>query len=307
MPEPTAMPPRQGPNALHARALQATARRWLDAGAPCVVVQVEHIRGSTPREAGARMLVRLPAAGPDHEPAVQGTIGGGHLEWQAIELARQALRETPTGAHPTAWQQAFPLGPALGQCCGGVVTLAFAPLTPTLLDSWSLPPPRFHLELHGAGHVGQAIVRLLADLDCTVRWIDERPDVEHDDGDTPGLPSAEALAALPAHITFVATDAADAEVANAPPGACHLVLTHRHDLDLRIIHAVLRRGDFAFAGLIGSQTKRARFLHRLAQQGVNEAVLARLTCPIGLPGLDGKEPAVIAIAVVAQLLLHTHG
>lgn len=305
LPEQHPMPPRQGPSALHARALRATARRHIEAGVPCVVVRVDHIKGSTPREVGARMLVSLPSRGRASTATVQGTIGGGHLEWQAIELAREALRKAPSGTQPAPWQQTFPLGPTLGQCCGGVVTLAFEPLTETLLTDWQLPPARFHLELHGAGHVGQAIVRLLADIDCTVRWIDERPDAEHDDGDTPGLPSAEALAALPAHITFVETDAADTEVAEAPPGACHLVLTHRHDLDLRIVHAVLRRGDFAFAGLIGSQTKRARFLHRLAEQGVDDGALARLTCPIGLPGLTGKEPAVIAIAVVAQLLQRT--
>lgn len=302
MPESLPTPPRQGPSALHARALRATARRHIASRTPCVVVRVDHIKGSTPREAGTRMLVCLPSPGHAPTATVQGTIGGGHLEWQAIELAREALRKAPPGVQPAPWQQTFPLGPTLGQCCGGVVTLAFEPLTETVLADWQLPPARFHLELHGAGHVGQAIVRLLADIDCTVRWIDERPDAEHDDGDTPGLPSADALAALPAHISFVETDAADAEVAEAPPGACHLVLTHRHDLDLRIVQAVLQRGDFAFAGLIGSQTKRSRFLHRLAEQGVDEGTLARLTCPIGLPGLSGKEPAVIAIAVVAQLL-----
>lgn len=300
-----AWPPRRGPSALHARTLRDTASRWLAAGVPALVVRVADIRGSTPREAGTRMLVPRPGHALDGDigPAlsVQGTIGGGHLEWQAIELAREALRADHAGVLPSAWEKTFPLGPTLGQCCGGVVHLVFEPLTEATLADWSLPPPRFHLELHGAGHVGQAIVHLLADIDCTVRWIDERPgEVPADDA--PGLPSPEALAALPAHIQFVSTDAADAEVAEAPAGACHLVLTHRHDLDLRIITAVLRRGDFAFAGLIGSQTKRARFLHRLEEQGLAADVLARLTCPIGLPGLTGKEPAVIAISVVAQLL-----
>ena len=110
------------------------------------------------------------------------------------------------------------------------------------------------------------------------------------------------LAALPEHITWLPTEAAEREVADAPADACHLVLTHRHDLDLKIIDAVLRRADFRFAGLIGSQTKRARFLHRLAEQGIEPDTLERLTCPIGLPDIQGKEPAVIAIAVVAQLL-----
>jgi len=279
-------------NSLSARALRRTAEHWLAQQRVAIVVCVEAIKGSTPRGTGTRMLVS--------QDGVDGTIGGGHLEWQAIDLARHALQELP--ARPPSgpgWTRTFPLGPTLGQCCGGVVTLRFDWLDEHALASWTLPPPRFHLELHGAGHVGQAIVRLLMDLDCTVRWIDERADDA-----TPGLPSADMLANLPPHIQWLDTEAAEREVLDAPAGACHLVLTHRHDLDLRIIHAVLQRGDFAFAGLIGSQTKRARFLHRLAEQGIPPETLSRLSCPIGLPGLEGKEPAVIAISVVAQLLQH---
>lgn len=283
-------------SSLSARALRRTAEQWLAAGRHALVISVDEIKGSTPRGTGTRMLVSA--------SEVDGTIGGGHLEWQAIDLARHALQEN---AQATAdWTRTFPLGPTLGQCCGGVVTLRFSPLNDATLASWTLPPPRFHLELHGAGHVGQAIVRLLLDLDCTVRWIDERaegatlPPIEQ-----PGLPSAEMLASLPPHIQWLDTEAAEQEVVDAPPQACHLVLTHRHDLDLRIIDAVLRQGDFAFAGLIGSQTKRVKFLHRLTAQGIPPDTLNRLTCPIGLPGLEGKEPAVIAIAVVAQLLQYT--
>ena len=288
------------------RHLRHVAAQWLAAGRPALVVRVHAIRGSTPREAGVRMLVGGgELSGQSGE--VMGTIGGGHLEWQAIDLARKALAEAHSAKQPlAAWQQTFALGPTLGQCCGGSVDLAFEPLTDATLQAWALPPPRFHLELHGAGHVGQAIARLLADIDCTVRWVDERADTAETCGaDAPGLPTPQALAALPPHIQFVSTEQAEAEVADAPPGACHLVLTHRHDLDLRIIHAVLQRGDFAFAGLIGSQTKRAKFLHRLQAMGVSDDAIARLTCPIGLPELPGKEPAVIAISVVAQLLQRT--
>ena len=296
-------------NALNARHLCHVAAQWLAAGRSALVVRVHAIRGSTPREAGVRMLVGGGEQG-GQSGEVLGTIGGGHLEWQAIDLARKALAEahasSPTHKPLAAWQQTFALGPTLGQCCGGSVDLAFEPLTETTLQAWTLPAPRFHLELHGAGHVGQAIVKLLADIDCTVRWVDERADTaETCDADAPGLPTPQALAALPPHIQFVSTEQAEAEVADAPPGACHLVLTHRHDLDLRIIHAVLQRGDFAFAGLIGSQTKRAKFLHRLQAMGVSDDAIARLTCPIGLPELPGKEPAVIAISVVAQLLQTT--
>lgn len=293
-------------SALSSRHLRHVAAQWLAAGRPALVVRVHAIRGSTPREAGVRMLV----GGGEHSGQsgdVLGTIGGGHLEWQAIDLARKALAEAHSAKQPlAAWQQTFALGPTLGQCCGGSVDLAFEPLADATLHAWALPAPRFHLELHGAGHVGQAIARLLADIDCTVRWVDERADTAETCGaDAPGLPTPQALAALPPHIQFVSTEQAEAEVADAPPGACHLVLTHRHDLDLRIIHAVLQRGDFAFAGLIGSQTKRAKFLHRLQAMGVSDEAIARLTCPIGLPELPGKEPAVIAISVVAQLLQRT--
>ncbi len=296
--------------ALSAHHLRHVAAQWLAAGRPALVVRVHAIRGSTPREAGVRMLVGGDEQGVEVLGPVLGTIGGGHLEWQAIDLARKALAEAHTAASPkkplAAWQQTFALGPTLGQCCGGSVDLAFEPLTDATLQAWTLPAPRFHLELHGAGHVGQAIVKLLADIDCTVRWIDERADTAETLGaDAPGLPTPQTLAALPPHIEFVSTEQAEAEVADAPAGACHLVLTHRHDLDLRIIHAVLQRGDFAFAGLIGSQTKRAKFLHRLQALGVSDDAIARLTCPIGLPELPGKEPAVIAISVVAQLLQRT--
>lgn len=273
------------------RSLHASASRWFAEGRAACIVSVDAIRGSTPRDQDARMLVVL--------DEVRGTVGGGHLEWRAIDLARQALRE---GMPAEGWTHTFPLGPTLGQCCGGVVTLRFEVLSAVTLAAWHVPPPRFHVELHGAGHVGQAIVKLLSDLDCSVRWIDERADDLPEWDAQAGLPDPAMLAALPEHITWLPTEAAEREVADAPADACHLVLTHRHDLDLKIIDAVLRRDDFRFAGLIGSQTKRARFLHRLAEQGIEPDTLERLTCPIGLPDIQGKEPAVIAIAVVAQLL-----
>jgi xanthine dehydrogenase accessory factor len=286
-------------SSLQARALKRTAQGWLAQGEHAIVVTVDEVKGSTPRETSTRMLVS--------RTQVEGTIGGGHLEWQAIALARHNVAESSTVPCLPAWSRVFPLGPTLGQCCGGVVTLKFAPLNEAALADWALPAPRFHLELHGAGHVGQAIVRLLVDLDCTVRWIDERGDEAPNSpsAHAPGLPDAALLAALPDHISWLPTEAAEREVADAPAGACHLVLTHRHDLDLRITQAVLQRGDFAFAGLIGSQSKRAAFWHRLSAQGIQASTLDRLHCPIGLPGVTGKEPAVIAISVLAQLLQHT--
>jgi xanthine dehydrogenase accessory factor len=261
--------------------LRDAAARWLQAGRAAVLVRVSETRGSVPREAGTRMLVA--------EGEALGTVGGGHLEWQAVAVARAMLAQadaSPRSVH-------YPLGPALGQCCGGAMTLRFERLREGLLADWPPVVPRWHLQLYGAGHVGRAIARLLATLPVQVDWIDEREDE---------FPAALVDGGWPAHIRRVAVDAVEGEVALAPPGACFLVLTHQHELDLRITEAVLRRGDFGFLGLIGSKTKRQRFIHRLEERGVAPALIARMTCPIGLPGIVGKEPEVIAVAVVAQLL-----
>lgn len=262
--------------------MKHTAREWLAQGEPAVVVEVAATQGSVPREAGTRMLV---SAG-----RTRGTIGGGHLEQDAIETARRSL---PMGAHDT-FEKRYALGPTLGQCCGGVVTLRFSALHDEELVRWPEVSPLFHLQLYGAGHVGRAIVRLLATLPCRVQWIDER------ENEFPATwPQG-----WPSQVERVCVDAVEAEVTSAPPGACYLVLTHRHDLDLRITEAILERGDFRYFGLIGSKTKRERFIHRLQAQGIAQAVIGRMTCPIGVPGIAGKAPEVIAVAVVAQLLQH---
>ena len=258
-------------------ATRQQAQAWLASGRPAMLVQVIEHRGSVPRETGTRMLVAA--------DAVAGTIGGGHLEWQAIAQARRQLADRQ--AKPS--DQHYPLGPALGQCCGGALTLRTGPLDAPALAGWPATAPLFMLQLYGAGHVGCAIVRLLDDLPCRVQWIDERED------EFPAAASAP-------HIERLCVEPVQAEVRSAPPGACYLVLTHSHDLDLAITEAILRRGDFNYLGLIGSATKRARFLRRLDQRGVSPEVLARLTCPIGLPGITGKQPELIALAVVAQLL-----
>ncbi len=263
--------------------LRHTAVSWLADGVPAVLVEVTEALGSAPREAGTRMLVSAPDC--------EGTIGGGHLELKAIARARRMLasdERAPQSAH-------YPLGPALGQCCGGAVTLAFTRLDAKTVAAWPLAAPRFHLQLYGAGHVGRAIVRALAPLNVRVDWIDER------DEEFPPAPD------IPSHTHKIAVDAPEAEVAAAPRGAFYLVLTHRHDLDLRIAAAILKRKDFAFFGLIGSLTKRARFIHRFEAMGIDAEAIARLTCPIGVPGVTGKEPEVIAAAVVAQLLQASSG
>lgn len=263
--------------------LRGIASDWLAMECRAVLVEVTGARGSVPREAGTRMLVSASHAA--------GTVGGGHLELKAIEQARSLLASGSTEPQTVH----YPLGPALGQCCGGAVTLGFSLLDRLALAAWPEATPRFHLQLYGAGHVGRAIVRALAPLNCLVEWIDEREEEFPATFDALG-------GAWPQHIRKVCVDAVEAEVALAPPGAFYLVLTHQHDLDQRISEAILQRGDFGFFGLIGSKTKKQRFIHRFEQRGFEDSLIKRMTCPIGIDGIEGKEPEVIAIAVAAQLL-----
>jgi xanthine dehydrogenase accessory factor len=254
------------------------AAHWLTRAVPAMLVRVGATRGSVPREVDTCMLVSA--------TEVAGTVGGGHLEWQAIATARERLAAGQTAHH--AWPVA--LGPSLGQCCGGTLTLSFSPLTADTVAAWPVAPGYFQLQLYGAGHVGRAVIRLLAQIPCRVSWIDER---------AVAFPAGP----LPAHIQTLCVEPVQAEVALAPPGAYYLVMTHNHDLDLALTQTILQRSDVGWFGLIGSATKRARFEARLRQRGFPDPSVARMVCPVGLPGLAGKEPGVIAASVVAQMLL----
>jgi len=340
------------------------------------VVRVTVVRadGSTPREVGAAMYVRA--------DAVRGTIGGGALELAAISHAHallkdgvddgvrplahtvaESLNRSGEGSDPISTPQSrrevrdFPLGPSLGQCCGGFVRLLFEVFTPRECDrlpaiadhsdglvlrpldggpplhlaadrkehraewplavtravhdmlsgarprepvlvrdgkgapAWLVEPvsPRRHpLYIYGAGHVGRALVRVLEGLPFAVTWVDTSAD---------RFPEA-----IPQYARReISRD--PAAFADATAGdAFHIVLTYSHALDLAICLSLLKRGDFRFLGLIGSTTKRARFIKRLSDLGIGQARLARLTCPIGLPVIAGKEPATIALSVAAQLM-----
>lgn len=321
----------------------AALRRMQQSSTPAVLVTVAQIQGSTPRESGARMLYTADAQ--------FDTIGGGHLEWRAAQIARAMLQADPARLDGQRRLERIALGPSLGQCCGGVVFLCFERIASdaealrlwqALEQSWTCgndrwralpldhPEPMQLLQpdgpqhtlqdmartasqtqlvrdqqgrrwlldlcrahqpqvvLFGAGHVGAAIVKVLSTLPCRVLWVDEREDMF-----PPGLP---------AQISIEATDVPNAAVDMAEPGAYYLVMTHSHALDQQLTERILKRGDAAWFGLIGSITKRRQFEHRLAERGFSAQHLERITCPIGIPGIYGKEPASIAIAVVAQLM-----
>lgn len=235
-------------------------------------VRVVRTRGSTPREEGAEMLV-----GSD---TVSGTVGGGHLEYMAIDRARQMLARGEASA-----QMDVPLGPAIGQCCGGGVQLGFDRAAPTS------PPPGPPVLIFGAGHVGRALASALHRLPLSPRLIDQRA-AELALAE-PGIPTT--LAALP-----------EAEVRRAPPGAAYVILTHDHALDFLIAVEVLRRRDAAYVGMIGSRTKRATFQRYAALEGVDTRPLV---CPVGAGFPRDKRPDVIATFTCAEILsvLLTHG
>jgi xanthine dehydrogenase accessory factor len=337
---------------------------------PCVLVTLQQVLGSAPRESGCRMIVT--------GDAIHGSIGGGKLEFTAIAEARALLHAQPDSLQKT---MPFGLGPELSQCCGGAVGLHFEKLppgvpawlaelvnavrsnTPAVLATLSAggyaarwlvtgtgqQPPgiseaiwqeinellpgrgattplaapviapvatpvnapvvvvetgtgewllevirdsRPQLYLFGAGHVGREVAHRSFGLPFRLAWLDQRPDIFPPDA---------------AEFAEIITTDPLAAVALARPNSLFAVMTHSHQLDEDICHAILTRTDpgwdFAFLGLIGSATKRRRFVHRLKQRGVSEAQLQRLVCPIGLAGIRGKQPATIAFSLLAQLML----
>jgi xanthine dehydrogenase accessory factor len=305
------------------------AARHLASHARLVRITVVALRGSAPRDAGASMLV-------DAERTL-GTIGGGHLEWRAIALARAALEDATVPA--VRWIELV-LGPDLGQCCGGRVELWLERLThddigwladaadrlragraATLVTDMkhgavshrllaSLPGARLRfargvaqdlqlfepllrvrpaLYIFGAGHVGQALVRLLGQLALfDITWIDPRAEF---------LPGS-----LPVEVRAVVSDAPARLARSAPLGTRFVVMTHDHALDFELCRVILQREDASWLGLIGSASKSARFRSRLKRAGLPLEALSQLHCPIGVPRISSKLPAALAIAIAAQLL-----
>ena len=306
----------------------ARIREAIESHASAGLISVVSCAGSVPRENGARIVLR-----PDG--GFYGTIGGGRLEYEAIAAGRAAI----AAGRGKALFRDWPLGPNLGQCCGGMVktlTETFdakdltaarffedaeksgAFITESRLGkdgriARTIAPPRAGagslaaavfdpklfmerfgevatpLLLFGAGHVGRAVILTLATLPFDVRWIDSRPNQfpQH----------------VPPNVVTVCTDAVADELAQAPRDAMVVIMTHSHALDLDITVAALQHKTFDFVGLIGSETKRARFVTVAQQLGLSDSVIERLICPIGIPEIKGKEPAVIAAALAAQLLI----
>ncbi|OOG36754.1 xanthine dehydrogenase accessory protein XdhC [Polaromonas sp. A23] len=251
---------------------------------PAVLVQVTATEGSVPREAGTWMAV--------FADAVTGTIGGGHLEYQATAIARAHLQGLP-GEESAR----FVLGPSLGQCCGGVVHLRFelvvardvAALRERL--GMNLQP----VALFGGGHVGNALIQVLSNLPFTLTWIDSRDEI---------FPIG-----VPDQVICEQSEPVQRAVPGLAPQSRVLIMSFSHAEDLDIVAECLKRqrerGDLPYIGLIGSKTKWATFRHRLQARGFSDTELDHVTCPIGLPGIEGKEPEVIAVSVAAQLLLHS--
>ena len=259
--------------------------------APAVLVMVARTEGSAPREPGAWIAV---FAGCE-----VNTLGGGHVEFEAIAqarvlLARYADADASADTYTVPLLRRFALGPSLGQCCGGVVHLSFERVC--VADATALRQrlhaPYSPVALFGGGHVGKALVQVLGMLPLDVRWIDSRDEI---------FP-----ASVPSNVQCEHSDPVHLTVDTLVSGSQVLIMSFSHAEDLDVVAACLRRnraqGDLPFVGLIGSRTKWATFRQRLEARGFSGAELMQVTSPIGVPGINGKQPEVIAIAVAAQLL-----
>jgi len=300
----------------------------LKSSGACALVTVAETGGSTPRETGARMIVR-----PDG--GFFGTIGGGTLEFEVIRQAANAAGRKIAGFE----LKTVSLGPDLGQCCGGRAKIAievfvaehldtserlaleeskpYPFVTRAIIDNGSvrereiadqIPENAFEIKdvngkellieqfgetrrtlfLFGAGHVGKALVLALAPLPFSIVWIDGRADQ---------FPSA-----VPANVTKVCTSDPAKALEDAPDGAFVLAMTHSHGLDEEIMARALLAQRFGYCGVIGSKTKRVRFLKRLKSRGLSDSVLSTMVCPVGVTTIKSKHPAVIAAGIVVDLI-----
>jgi xanthine dehydrogenase accessory factor len=248
---------------------------WLNAvnqlsgnGEAYVLVTVLGVKGSSPRDSGTKMVVT--------KDNFYASIGGGHLEYKTIHLARQLLKNEKNEQHV----EHFALGPNLGQCCGGSTSVLFE----------CFGARQVNIMLFGAGHVGRALAQILGDLPCRLSWVDSREEQ---------IPPH-----LPDNTSFVLSDVPVDEVSTMPSNSYYIVMTHNHQLDFDICAGILKLDDFSYLGLIGSSTKWARFQRRLQHHGYSKDLISRITCPVGLSEVPGKQPMEVAVSVASEIIQH---
>ena len=236
-----------------------------------VLVTVLSVEGSSPRAQQTKMVVT--------KDSIFDSVGGGKLEFEAIQTARSMLGENDAAIK----RREFKLGADLTQCCGGNVELLFE----------HFPACDFNIVLFGAGHVGTALISILSGLPCRVRWVDSRQDY---------LQSANDLVGSSGKIVVADMQNAYQAVEDCAPGSWYLIMTHSHEVDFELCEAILGRDDIKYCGLIGSKSKSASFRGRLKRKGYSETEIGRLTSPVGIPLGAGKTPMEVAVSVSAQLL-----
>lgn len=256
---------------MNAQNWHAALHRLQREARPHALATVVAAAGSTPREPGTRMVIT-----PDDSI---DTLGGGHFEEQVIEAAQRWLAEGEVGLR----LEDFPLGGRSGQCCGGNVQV--------LIELFS--GAEMKVALFGAGHVGRALAQVLAPLPWRLDWFDNRAN---------GFPDTPALDRQSRHSYLYDEPGIKQAAVEVAPGSHVLVMTHDHGLDRALLDALLKRNDLASLGVIGSNSKWASFRRRLKDAGHSDEQLARIRCPIGVPGAHGKRPYEIAVSVAAKLL-----
>ena len=237
-------------------------------GQAYVLVTLVGVSGSTPRNSGTKMVIS--------KNDIYDTIGGGHLEHKTIKHAQKMLAVGKDSQH----LEHFQLGSNLGQCCGGNASVLFECFAAVGVN----------IMLFGAGHVGKALIPVLAQLPCQVRWVDSR-----DEQFPSNLESYH-------NVEKVISEEPELDVANMPENSYYIVMTHNHQMDFDISQAILKRADFTYLGLIASETKWRRFQQRYKHRDIDQAQVARMSCPIGLAQVGGKLPIEVAISVAGEII-----
>ena len=236
-----------------------------------VLVTVLSVEGSSPRAQQTKMVVT--------QDRIFDSVGGGKLEYEAIQTARSMLSEKVAAIK----RRDFKLGADLTQCCGGSMELLFE----------HFPGCDFNIVLFGAGHVGAALISILSELPCRVRWMDSRQEY---------LQSANDMVGPSGKITVASMQNPYQALEGCAPGSWYLIMTHSHEVDFELCEAILGRDDINYCGLIGSKSKAASFRGRLKRKGYSETEIGRLTSPVGIPLGAGKTPMEVAVSISAQLL-----